>query len=68
MSLGFVDDVVLLTAAANLQELQQKVQVLADSQINWASRHGTNFDTQKSKWLIFTPKNLGADVTIDFGD
>lgn len=67
-SLGFVDDVVLLTAPANLHKLRQKVQILADSKINWASRHGAIFDTQKYKWLIFTPKNLVTDVTINFGD
>lgn len=67
-SLGFVDDVVSMTAAANHHELGRKVQRLAHAQIEWASRHGAIFDTKKSKWMIFTPKPSPAVVTIDFGD
>lgn len=67
-SLGFVDDVVLLTAAPNQHELSQKVQALADDQIDWARRHGAIFDTKKSKWVMFTPKPSTSEVTIDFGN
>lgn len=67
-SLGFVDDVVLLTAGANHHELRQRVQTLADLQIAWAARHGAIFDTKKSKWLVFEPKPSGALPTINFGD
>lgn len=55
-TLGFVDDVVLLTVATNQHELSRKTQALAHSQIDWASRHGAIFDTRKSKWVIFSPK------------
>lgn len=67
--LGFVDDVILMTAAVNKYELRHKVQTLANSQISWASRHGAIFDVNKSKWLVFTPqrKDTGA-LTIDFGE
>lgn len=67
-SLGFVDDVVLLTAAANQHELGRKTQALAHEQIDWASRHGAISDTKKSKWVIFSPKKDKYEVTIDFGD
>lgn len=66
-SLGFVDDVILMTAAMNAHELQQKVQQLAISQISWATRHGAIFDANKSKWMVFSPSTNREDLTIDFG-
>lgn len=67
-SLGFVDDVVLMTAATNQHEFTTKVQALASEQIIWVKQHGTIFDVQKSKWVIFTQSNLSPDLTIMFGD
>lgn len=67
-SLGFVDDVVLLTAVANQHKLSRKTQTLAHAQIEWAARHGAIFDTNKTKWVVLSPKNLNLEVTIDFGD
>lgn len=67
-SLGFVDDVILMTAALNIRELQPKVQRLADDQIRWAERHGAIFDADKSKWMIFTPSTIDdTSQSIDFG-
>lgn len=68
ISLGFVNDVALLTAAPDVTELTQKVQVMADNQIQWAARHGTIFDTDKTKWMIFTPKAITETPKIQFGD
>lgn len=67
-SLGFVDDVVLITAAMNQHELCMKMQSLADSQIDWAVRQGAIFDTQKTKWMVFSPSGNQKNGTIDFGD
>lgn len=67
-SLGFVDDVVLVTAAVNTHELSSKVQSLADAQKGWAGKHGAIFDAQKSKWMVFQPSQTKVDNTINFGD
>lgn len=67
-SLGFVDDVVLITTAMNHHELSTKVQALANKQIAWAAEHGAIFDAQKSKWMVFQPSSTQVEVTIDFGD
>lgn len=66
-SLGFVDEVILLTAALTTRELQPKIQRLADKQISWAERHGTIFDVDKSKWMIFSPSPVDDTPTIEFG-
>lgn len=67
-SLGFVDDVVLITAAVNQHELCSKVQTLADAQINWAKKHSAIFDAQKSKWMVLQPTSSAHMHTIKFGD
>ena len=46
-SLGFVNNVVLTTAAVNQHEQSTKFQRLANTQIEWAKRHGAIFDAQK---------------------
>lgn len=67
-SLGFVDDVILMTAALNTHELQPKVQKLANEQIHWAEKHGAIFDASKSKWMIFAPSHIeDTNQAIDFG-
>lgn len=66
-SLGFVDDVVLITAAVDQRELSTKVQTLVHAQISWA-QHGAIFDATKSKWLIFQPSTTHLTSTINFGD
>lgn len=66
-SLGFVDNVILMTAALNIHELQPKVQQLADSQISWAERHGAIFDANKAKWMVFSPSDTASSHTINFG-
>lgn len=67
-SLGFVDDVVLVTAAVNQHELCTRVQSLADAQIAWVNKYGAIFDTQKTKWLIFSPSTPAEGGKINFGD
>lgn len=67
-SLGFVDEVVLITAAVNHHELSMKVQALANEQIAWASKHGAIFDSQKSKWMVLKPSSSPPKGTINFGD
>lgn len=66
--MGFVDDVVLLTAASNQRELRTRVQNLATEQIEWARRHGAIFDVKKSKWVIFSHSEIEANLTITFGE
>lgn len=63
-----MDDVVLTTAAVNQHKLKIKVQALADAQVGWAKSHGSIFDAQKLKWMIFKPSQEQIDVTINFGD
>lgn len=67
-SLGFVDDVILMTAATDQHELTSKTQHLANTQITWAGRHGAIFDTNKTKWMIFNPRESTMTQTITFGD
>lgn len=67
-SLGFVDDFILMTAAADHRELTTKVQSLAHAQIAWAGRHGAIFDTNKTKWMIFATQDSPIGMSIDFGD
>lgn len=66
-SLGFVDEVILMTAALNSHEIQRKVQRLAESQIRWAERHGAIFDESKTKWMILSPSGPPDLCTINFG-
>lgn len=63
-----MDDVILMTAAADHRELTTKIQTLAHAQIDRAGRHGAIFDVNKTKWMIFTPQEPPADLSIDFGD
>lgn len=67
-SLGFVNDVVLLTAVVNQCELQSKFQQLAGEQISWARGHGAIFDIKKSKWIVFTHSDTDSELTITFGE
>lgn len=67
-SLGFVDDVVLLTAAINQHELCTRMQSLADAQIDWAAHQGAIFDVQKTKWVMFSPSAPRKGGTVNFGD
>lgn len=66
--LGFVDDVVLMTAAVNQPELGSKIQKIADKQLDWARRHGAIFDVKKSKWMVFTLGEVAPDLHIRFGE
>lgn len=63
----FVDYFILATPAVNQHKLQAKVQMLADIQIDWASRHGAKFDAQKPKWMIFKPSTTQNKSMIYFG-
>lgn len=67
-SVGFVNDVVVLSAAVTQHELRTKVQHLADEKINWARRHGAISDVTQSKWLIFTQSDINPDLAITFGN
>lgn len=67
-SLGFLDYVVLITAAVDQRELGTKVQTLAAAQSSWASSHGAIFDSEKSKWMIFPPLATHSACAIYFGD
>lgn len=67
-SLGFADEVVLMTAAVNHHELCSKLQHIADDQNSWARRHGAIFDVKKSKWMMFTHTDTSHQPTIDFGE
>lgn len=67
-ALGFVDDVVLLTSAPNYHQLHVNMQKISHGQIHWARKHGAIFDVQKSKWMIFTPRDEVTKINIDFGE
>lgn len=71
-ALGFIDDVVLLTAGSDTHRLRSQMQTLAYRQNIWAKDHGAIFDTKKTFWVIFDPRDrLGGreDLpTINFVD
>lgn len=67
-SLGFVDDVVLLSTANDIHQLSSQMQTLLYRQMQWAKRHGAIIDTTKPYWVVYSPKNIPTPRTINFGD
>lgn len=61
-SLGFVDDVAFLTADRSLNTVCNRLQILANRELAWGSRHGAAFDQKKSQWLLLTRRQLPADL------
>lgn len=57
-SLGFVDDVAFLTADKSLDTVRRRLQVLANRELTWGSRHGAAFDQRKSQWIVLTRRAL----------
>lgn len=57
-SLGFIDDVAFITADRNLDTVRQRLQILANRELTWGSRHGAAFYTRKIQWMILTHKTL----------
>lgn len=67
-SLGFVDDVMLLSTANDIHQLSSQIQTLSYWQMQWAKNHGAIFDTKKSYWVVYSPKEIPTPRTINFGD
>lgn len=67
-ALGFINDVVLLSSANDTHQLTSQMQTLSYRQSMWAKKHGAIFDTKKSYWVVYSPKDIPITRTIDFGD
>lgn len=71
-ALGFIDNVVFLTTASDKHFLRSQMQTLAFRQNTWAKAHGAIFDTKKTFWAIFDPKDHGSSrknqPTVNFVD
>lgn len=61
-ALGFVDDVAFLTADRSLNTVRRRLQILANRELAWGSRHGAAFDQKKSQWLLLTRRPLPDDL------
>lgn len=57
-SLGFIDDVTFVTADRSLNTVRQRLQILANRELDWGSRHGAAFDRRKSQWILLTHRPL----------
>lgn len=58
LSLGFIDDVAFITADKSLNTVRRRLQILANRELAWGSRHGAAFDRKKSQSMILTHRNL----------
>lgn len=57
-SLGFIDDVAFITADKSLNTVRRRLQILANRELEWGSRHGAAFDRKKSQWMVLTHRAL----------
>lgn len=63
-SLGFIDDVAFVTADKSLNAVRRRLQILANRELQWGSRHGSAFDRRKSQWMILTHRALPDSLPV----
>ncbi|PLW35910.1 hypothetical protein PCANC_17902 [Puccinia coronata f. sp. avenae] len=54
VSLGFINDVVHLTAGKRLEDATRKLSALGDASLTWGKSHGAIFDSKKAQYMVFT--------------
>jgi hypothetical protein len=54
VSLGFIDDVVHLTAGKHMEEAWQRLGALGEKALAWGRSHGAIFDSRKAQYVEFT--------------
>lgn len=54
ISLGFIDDIAVVTARPTLKEVTDQLQSLADCELKWGSKHSAAFDKAKSQWMVLS--------------
>lgn len=63
-ALGFIDDMVFITADKSLKTVRRRLQILANRELRWGSRHGAAFNQEKSQWMILTHRTLADQLPI----
>ncbi|KAI7943445.1 hypothetical protein MJO29_013289 [Puccinia striiformis f. sp. tritici] len=53
-SLGFIDDVIHLTAGRTLEAARNRLTVLGKHSLNWGVKFGAIFDSAKAQYMVFT--------------
>lgn len=69
LSLGFIDDIIHVVASKSLDENIVKLQIHADSALDWGNSHGAIFDRKKAQLIHFTNKRIQQPLpSLVFGD
>lgn len=58
VSLGFIDDVVHLTAGKTCGEARSRLTRLGKESLQWGRTHGAIFDSKKAQFMVFTHSRL----------
>jgi ribonuclease HI len=65
-SLGFIDDVVHLTAGKTVDEARYRLDQIGEKSLQWGRSHGAIFDSKKAQFMIFThSKAAKSPLTFD---
>jgi ribonuclease HI len=66
VSLGFIDDVVHLTAGKTIDVARSRLAKLGENSIQWGRSHGAIFDSRKAQFVVFThSKQAKSSFTFD---
>jgi hypothetical protein len=62
--LGFINDMVHLTAGKRLEDATHKLNALREAALAWGRSHGAIFDIQKAQFMVFSHSKLAKSPFI----
>ncbi|KAI7948635.1 hypothetical protein MJO29_010300 [Puccinia striiformis f. sp. tritici] len=64
VSLGFIDDVVHLTARSSLEQASADLALQGSRSLEWGKRHGAIFDSAKAQYMVLSHRKLAKSPFI----